>query len=88
MNKIIEIEHFSLIDYNVLLEVVSEYVKQYQISRTKLEYEKNMFDLTDTLYALECHKYAVKITINNHGKTFWVIVKETNTKYKFKIRWF
>ena len=52
MNKSIEIKHFSLIDYNILLKVVAEYVKQYQISRDKFEYEKSMFDLTDTLYAL------------------------------------
>lgn len=52
MNKSIEIKHFSLIDYNILLKVVSQYVKQYQISRDKFEYEKDMFDLTDTLYAL------------------------------------
>ena len=51
MNKSIEIKHFSLIDYNILMKVVAEYVKQYQISRNKFEYEKGMFDLTDTLYA-------------------------------------
>jgi hypothetical protein len=85
MNKSIEIKHFSLIDYNVLLKVVAEYVKQYQISRNKFEYEKDMFDLTDTLYALQCHKNAVNIEIENHWKSFWVKVRETNTKYKFEI---
>ena len=85
MNKSIEINHFNLIDYNILLEVVSEYVKKYQISRNKFEYEKDMFDLTDTLYALQCHKNAVKIYINIHYKPFWVKVKETKTKYKFDI---
>lgn len=85
MNKSIEIKHFSLIDYNILLKVVAEYVKQYQISRNKFEYEKDMFDLTDTLYALECHKNAVNIEIDNHWKSFWVKVRETKTKYKFEI---
>lgn len=85
MNKSIEIKHFNLIDYNVLLKVVAEYVKQYQISRNKLEYEKDIFDLTDTLYALQCHKNAVNIEIENHWKSFWVKVKETKTKYKFEI---
>ena len=42
MNKSIEIKHFSLIDYNILLKVVAEYVKQYQISRDKFEYEKDI----------------------------------------------
>ena len=63
MNKSIEIKHFSLIDYNILLKVVAEYVKQYQISRNKFKYEKDMFDLTDTLYGLQCHKNAVNIAI-------------------------
>ena len=85
MNKSIEIKHFSLIDYNVLLKVVAEYIRQYQISRDKFEYEKNMFDLTDTLYALQCHKNAVNIKLENHWKSFRVKVRETNTKYKFEI---
>lgn len=85
MNKSIEIKHFSLIDYNTLLKVVTEYVKQYQISRDKFDYEKDMFDLTDTLYALQCHKHAVSIKIDKHYKSFWVKVKETGTKYKFEI---
>lgn len=85
MNKSIEIKHFNLIDYNILLKVVAEYVKQYQISRDKFDYEKDMFDLTNTLYALQCHKNAVNIEIENHWKPFWVKVKETNTKYKFEI---
>jgi len=59
--------------------------KQYQISRNKFEYEKDIFDLTDTLYALQCHKNAVSIEIENHWKSFWVKVKETKTKYKFEI---
>lgn len=87
MNKIIEIKHFHLIDYNILLKVVAEYVKQNQISRDKFEYEKDMFDLTDTLYALQCHKNAVNIEIENHWKPFWVRVIETKTKYKFEIRY-
>jgi len=85
MNKSIEIEHFNLIDYNILLKIVAVYVKQYQISRNKFEYEKHMFDLTDTVYGLECHKNPVKISIDNHWKSFWVKVKETKTKYKFDI---
>ena len=84
MNKSIEIKHFSLIDYNILLKVVAEYVKQNQISRNKFEYEKGMFDLTNTLYALQCHKNAVNIKIENHLKSFWVKVRETKTKYKFE----
>ena len=87
MNKSIEIKHFHLIDYNILLKVVFEYVKQHQISRDKFEYEKDMFDLTDSLYALQCFKYGVKIEIDNHWKSFWVHVKETKTKYKFEIRY-
>jgi hypothetical protein len=87
MNKSIEIKHFSLIDYNVLLKVVAEYVKLYQISRDKLEHEKHMFDLTDTLYALQCHKHPVKIEIDYHWKRFWVKVKESKTKYTFEIRY-
>ena len=75
MNISIEIKHFSLIDYNVLLKVVSEYVKQYQISRDKFECEKDMFDLTDTLYALQCHKHAVNIEIDNHWKSFLLLHK-------------
>ena len=85
MNKSIEIKHFSLIDYNILLKVVAEYIKQYQISRDKFEYEKGMFDLTNTLYALQCHKNAVNIKLENHWKSFWVKVRETKTKYKFEI---
>ena len=87
MNKSIEIKHFSLIDYNILVRVVAEYIRQYQISRDKFEHEKfDMFDLTDTLYALQCHKNAVKIEIENHfRKSFWVKVRETKTKYKFEI---
>ena len=42
MNKSIEIKHFSLIDYNILLKVVAEYIKQYQISRAKFEHEKDI----------------------------------------------
>lgn len=85
MNKSIEIKHFSLIDYSILLKVVSEYVKKYQISRDMFDYEKGMFDLTNTLYGLQCHKHAVNIEIDNHRKSFWVKVKETKTKYKFEI---
>ena len=85
MNKTIEIKHFSLVDYNILLEVVAEYVKRFQISRGKHEYEKDMFSLTNTLYALQCHKHAVNIKIDTHWKPFWVKVKETKTKYKFEI---
>ena len=87
MNKTIEIKHFNLIDYNILLKVVAKYVELYQISRDKFEYEKDMFDLTDTLYGLECHKNPVKIEIDNHWKSFWVKVKETKTKYRFEIRY-
>lgn len=87
MNKSIEIKHFILIDYNILLKVVSEYIKQHQISRDKLEYEKDIFDLNNTLYAIQCHKNAVKIEIDNHWKSFWVRVKETKTKYKFEVRY-
>ncbi len=87
MNKSIEIKSFSLIDYNILLKVVAKYVAQYQISGDKFEYEKNIFDLTNTLYSLQCHKNAVKIEIDNHWKSFWVSVKETKTKYKFEIRY-
>ena len=85
MNKSIEIKHFHHIDYNILLKVVAEYVKQYQISRDKFEYEKDMFGLTNTLYALQCHKTQVEIEIDNHWKSFWVKVKETPTKYKVEI---
>lgn len=85
MNKSIEIKHFSLIDYSILLSVVAEYVRQYQISRDKFDYEKDMFDLTNTLYALQCHKHAVRIELENHSKSFWVNVKESSTKYKFEI---
>lgn len=85
MNKAIEIKHFSLIDYNTLIKVVEEYIKQYQLSRDKFEYEKDMFDLTNTVYSLQCYKNAVSIKIDNHFKPFWVKVKETKTKYKFEI---
>ena len=85
MNKSIVIKHFSLIDYNILLKVVSEYIRLYQISRDKFEYEKDIFDLTSTLYGLQCYKNAVVITIDNHWKSFFVKVRETNTKYKFEI---
>jgi hypothetical protein len=86
MSKTIEIKHFSLIDYNILLKVVSKYVSEYQISRDKLEHEKCMFDLSCILYGLECHKNPVMIVIDNHRKSFWVTVRETKTKYKFEIR--
>lgn len=85
MNKSIEIKHFSLIDYNTLLKVVSEYIRQYQLSRDKFDYEKDMFNLSNTLYGLQCHKNAVNIEIDNHWKSFWVKVKETKTKYIFDI---
>lgn len=85
MNKNIKIEHYCLVDYNVLLEVVAEYVKRYQKSRNKLPYEKDMFDLTDVVYALECFKYPQTIAIETHWKEFWVQVKESKTQYTFKI---
>lgn len=83
MNKSIEIKHFSLVDYNILLQVVAEYVKQYQFSRNKFDYEKSIFSLTDTEYGLVCHKNAIEI--DNHWKSFWVKVRETKTKYIFDI---
>ena len=85
MNKSIEIKHFNLIDYNILLQVVAKYVEQHQISRDKFDYEKDMFDITSTVYSLQCHKNAENIEIDNHLKSFWVKVKETKTKYKFEI---
>lgn len=85
MNKNIKIEHYCLVDYNILLEVIAQYVKQHQISRSKLLYEKDMFDLTDTLYSLECFKHPQVISVGNHRKDFWVIVKESKTQYTFKI---
>ena len=87
MNKSIEIKHFSLVDYNILLKVISEYIRQHQIARDKHDYEKDIFDLTDTVYSLECYKHPVDIEIDNHWKSFWVTVKETKTKYKFDIRY-
>ena len=85
MNKSIEIKHFSLVDYDILLEVVAEYIKQYKISRSKFEYEKSLFDLTNELYALQVYKNAVNIKIESHWTSFWVKVIETKTKYKFEI---
>jgi len=87
MNKSIKIKPFSLVDYNTLLKVVSKYISIHQISRDKFEYEKNMFDLTDTVYSLECFKHPRKIEIDNHWKSFWVNVKESNTQYTFEIRY-
>ena len=87
MNKSIEIKYFTLEDYNILLEVVSEYVRQHQISRGKLDYEKDIFDLTNTVYSLECYKHPVNIEIDSRYTSFWVTVKETKTKYKFDIRY-
>lgn len=85
MNKSIKINHFHLIDYNILLEVVAEYVKQYQISRDKFEYGKDMFNITNTRYTLQCHKNAVRIKIDNYCKSFWVSVRETKTAYNFDV---
>lgn len=85
LNKNIKIENFHLIDYNTLLKVVAKYVELYQISREKLEWEKDMFDLTNTIYGLTYFKNAVKIEIDNHWKPFWVKVKESNTQYTFEV---
>lgn len=85
MNKSIKIEHFGLIDYNTLMKVVSKYIELHQISRDKLEYEKDFFDLTDTVYSLEVFKHGKEIKIENHRKDFWVLVKESRTQYTFKI---
>lgn len=85
MNKSIVIKQFSLVDYNTLLKVVSKYIQLHQLSRGKFEYEKDIFDLTGTVYSLECFKHPVKIEIDNHWKDFWVKVKETETQYKFEI---
>lgn len=85
MNKSIEIKHFSLLDYDILLKVVAEYVKQNKVVRDKFEYEKDMFDLTDKLYALRINKNATKIETEDSWKCFWVKVVETKTKYKFEI---
>lgn len=85
MNKNIKIKNFHFIDYNILLQVVAKYVSLYQISREKLDYEKDMFDLTNTVYGLTCFKHSVQIEIENHWKPFWVKVKESNTQYSFEI---
>lgn len=85
IDKDIQIKKFGLIDYNTLLKVVAEYVKEYQISRDKFEYEKDMFDLTNTVYSLQCNKNPVKIEIDGFWNRFWVKVRETNTMYKFEI---
>ena len=85
MNKAIKIKHFDLIDYNTLMKVVSKYIELHQISRDKLEYEKDFFDLTDTVYSLEVFKHAKEISIENHWKYFWVSVKESRTQYTFEI---
>ncbi len=85
MNKPVKINHFSLIDYNILLKVVAQYVKEHQLSRDKEEYEKHMFDLTNTIYYLETFKNPVKIEIENHWKDFWVTVKESRTQYAFEV---
>ena len=87
MNKNIKINHFCLIDYNILLKVVAQYVKQHQLSRNKLEWEEDTFTLTNTVYYLETFKNPVKIEIENHWKDFWVSVKETRTQYTFNIRY-
>lgn len=85
MNKNITIEHFCLTDYNTLLKVVAKYIEVHQMTRNKLPYEKDVFDLTDIVFSLETYKHAVEIEIENHWKPFFVQVKETKTQYKFKI---
>ncbi len=85
MNKRFKIKHFPLVDYNILLEVVAEYVKQHQtISKIKND-EKHMFDLTNECYSLKCFKHSIKIELENHWKPFWVKVKESRTQYSFEI---
>jgi hypothetical protein len=85
MNKNIKIERFCLIDYSTCLDVVKRYCEIYGRSRTKLEWEKDMFDLTNDIYFLEIHKNSVRIEIDNHLKRFWVKVSESKTQYTFKI---
>ena len=84
MKKIV-IEPFNLVDYHILLEVVSEYIREHQLSRDKFEWEKDMFDLNNVVYSLECFKHPVRLNLKNHWKPFWVKVSESRTQYKFKI---
>jgi len=85
MNKSIKIKTFPLVDYNILLKVIAKYIEINQINRNKTEAEKDMFDLTDTVYSLQCYKQPVNIGIENHWKAFWVRVKESRTQYSFEI---
>jgi hypothetical protein len=85
MNKSIEIEHFNLVEYSVLMEVVAEYMRQYQASRRKFEHERHFLDVTDTVHFIRICDYPVKIELPTRCKPFWVKVRETKTKYKFKI---
>lgn len=86
-NKKIVIKPFDLVDYSTICEVVNKYIKQYQTFRNKLPFEKDMFDLTDTIYNISTQKNAVRIEIENHRKPFWVKVRESRTQYTFEV-WF
>lgn len=83
--KAIKIEPFDLVDYATLLKVVAAYMKINQISRDKFDHEKDMFDLTNTVYSLQTFKHAQIISIGDHWKSFWVKVKESKTQYTFEI---
>jgi hypothetical protein len=83
--KNIKIDSFSHVDYNILLKVVAAYCREYQRSRDKRGWEKDVFDLNNTVYFLELHKHPVQIEIENHWKPFFVKVTETSSQYRFKI---